>query len=95
MYVGVLRLSLHIPSARSLKDKRRVVRGLVDRVRARHRVAIAEVADNDVHDRGVVGFAVVGNDRRAVRSVLDAVMRTVEDTCPAEVVESEVEVTEW
>ena len=95
MILGLCQFAVALPGNRSLKDKRRVVRGLVDRVRARHRVAIAEVADNDVHDRGVVGFAVVGNDRRAVRSVLDAVMRTVEDTCPAEVVESEVEVTEW
>jgi len=56
---------------------------------------VAEVADNDVHSRGVIGFAVVGNDRRRVRSVVDAVLQTVEETCPADVVEQEVEVADW
>ena len=95
MVVGLCELAIALPGNRSLKEKRRVVRGLVDRLRARHRISVAEVADNDVHNRGVVGFAVVGNDRRRVRSVVDAVLQTVEETCPADVVEQEVEVADW
>ena len=72
-----------------------MVRSLCDRLRSRYRIALAEVADNDVHTRGVLGFAVVGNDRRQVRSVIDAVMETVNETCPADVVEQEVEVMQW
>jgi len=93
--VGLCEFALALPGNRSLKQKRRVVRGLVDRLRARHRIAVAEVADNDDHTRGVVGFAVVGNDRVRVRAVVDDVMRTVEETCPAEVVEQEMEVEDW
>mgnify|MGYP000205628410 CR=1 FL=1 len=47
MHVGVMRLVFHIPHARSLKDKRSVVRKFRDRIRARHDLSIAEVADQD------------------------------------------------
>ena len=95
MVVGLCELTLVLPGNRSLKGKRKVVRGLVDRLRARHRIAVSETAENDTHDRGVVGFAVVGNDRRRVRAVLDDVLRTVEETCPAEVIDQELEVVDW
>ena len=48
MFVGVLRLTFHVPHARSLKDKRSVVRSFRDRVRARFDVSIAEVAAQDL-----------------------------------------------
>ena len=93
--VGLCEFAVALPGNRSLKEKRKVVRGLVDRLRSRHRVAVAEVADNDVHTRGVIGFSVVGNDRTRVRAVVDTVLRTAVETCAAEVVEEEVEVMEW
>ena len=45
MVVGVLRLTLVIPGARSLKEKRHALRKVVDRVRARYNVGIAEVGN--------------------------------------------------
>ena len=84
-----------MPENRSLKDKRKVVRGLADRIRQRHRVSVAEVGALDVHTRGELGFAVVGNDRTYVRSVVDDVLRTAVETCPAEIVDEEIEVMEW
>jgi uncharacterized protein YlxP (DUF503 family) len=53
MIVGVLRLTFHIPHARSLKDKRRVVQKLRDRVRSRFDVSIAEVGAQNLHQRAV------------------------------------------
>ena len=73
MIVGVLKLTFHIPHARSLKDKRAVVRRFRDRVRARFDVSIAEVADQDLHQRAVFGVAVVSSDA----SVCDALLEKV------------------
>lgn len=95
MVVGLCELAVALPGNRSLKEKRRVVRGLIDRLRARHRISVAEVADNDDHERGVIGFAVVGSDRTRVRAVLDDVLRTVDETCPADVVTRDLEVEDW
>lgn len=73
MFVGVLRLTLHLPEPGSLKSKRHLVRSAIDRVRARFNVAISEVAENDLWQRSVLGVAAVGNDHGFVNEVLDKV----------------------
>ena len=92
MVVGVLRLTLVIPGARSLKEKRHAVRKIVDRVRARYNVGIAEVADNDVWQRAVLGVAAVANDRSFVNEVLDKVVRDVEMLGVADLISREMEI---
>jgi uncharacterized protein YlxP (DUF503 family) len=78
MFVGILRLTFHIPHARSLKDKRRVVLKLRDRVRARFDVSIAEVDAQDLHQRAVFGVSVVSGDASVCDSVLEQVARAAE-----------------
>jgi len=73
MFVGVLRLTFHIPHARSLKEKRSVVRRFRDRVRARFDVSIAEVADQDLLQRAVFGVGVVSGEASVCDSVLEQV----------------------
>ncbi len=62
MFVGVLRLTFQIPSARSLKDRRRAVRSFKDRVASRLRLSVAEVGGLNEHRRAVLGVAVVSKD---------------------------------
>jgi uncharacterized protein YlxP (DUF503 family) len=78
MFVGVLRLSFHVPHARSLKDKRSVVRRFRDRVRSRFDVSIAEVGDQDLLQRAVFGVSVVSGDAKVCDSVLADVARAAE-----------------
>jgi uncharacterized protein YlxP (DUF503 family) len=73
MFVGVLRLTLHLPDPGSLKSKRHLLRSAIDRVKARFNVSIAEVGDNDLWQRSVVGVAAVGNDHAFVNETLDKV----------------------
>ena len=73
MFVGVLRLTLHLPDPGSLKSKRHLLRSALDRVKAKFNVAIAEVGDNDLWQRSVVGVAAVGNDHAFVNETLDKV----------------------
>ena len=70
MTVGVLQLELAIPDAFSLKDKRRVVKSLKDRIAHGHNVSVAEVGALDEHRRSVIGIAMVSNDRRYVEGAL-------------------------
>jgi uncharacterized protein YlxP (DUF503 family) len=62
MFVGVMRFSLEIVGARSLKDKRSVVRSLKERAQARLKVSIAEVGLLDHPQRATFGVACVSND---------------------------------
>lgn len=73
IWVGVLRLSLRIPGARSLKDRRRVVLSMRDRIQTRHHAAFAEVGHLDAAGAAVVAVTVVGNDPRLVRTRLDTI----------------------
>jgi len=91
MVVGVLRLALVIRGARSLKDKRHALRRIIDRVRARYNVSIAEVGDNDIWQRALVGVTAVANDRSFVNEVLDKVVRDVEMLGVADLVGREME----
>ena len=59
MIVGISIFELHLPSSRSLKDKRRVVKSLIDRVHQRYRVSIAETDFHDLHQRAEIAVAVV------------------------------------
>ena len=90
MTVGIARITLFVPESHSLKEKRMVLRRVKDRVRNKFNAAIAEVEDHDVWQRGVVGLALVGNDRRFVESALDEVVRFVRDLAETTNVEREL-----
>jgi uncharacterized protein YlxP (DUF503 family) len=83
MFVGVVRIELHVPAARSLKDKRQVVRSLKDRIREHARAAVAEVDHQDLWQRAALGVAVVGADAGQVQELLQVVRRIVEQTYAA------------
>ena len=70
MVVGVLRVRLGVFEALSLKDKRRVVKSLKDRLSARHNVSVAEIDDLDHRQAATLGVAMVSNDGRFVESAL-------------------------
>ena len=90
MTVGIARITLFIPESHSLKEKRMVMRRVKDRVRNKFNAAIAEVEEQDLWQRGVVGLALVGNDRRFVESALDEVVRFVRDMTETTNVEREI-----
>ncbi len=70
MVVGVLRVRLGVFEALSLKDKRRVVKSLKDRLAAKHNISIAEVDDLDHRQAATLGVVMVSNDARFVDSAL-------------------------
>lgn len=86
MVVGLCRVELALPWNDSLKGKRSVVKSILERTRRRFQVAASEVADHDVHRRATLGFALVSNDVRHARSVLDKLVSFVAGATPAELV---------
>jgi uncharacterized protein YlxP (DUF503 family) len=75
VFVGVGRLVLSIPGARSLKDRRRVVKSLKDRMRARLPVSLAEVGELERYQVATLGLAVVANEAARCSEVLAAAAR--------------------
>ena len=72
-----MEIDLHLPACRSLKAKRAVVRPVVEGVRSRFRVSVAEVGDQDLWQRANIGVAVVGATTSHVVDVMDEIERWV------------------
>ena len=87
MTVRSAELTFHIPGARSLKDKRMVARSLIDGARHKFNAAIAEVGAQDNHQLLKVGVAVVSSSDAHARDMLDSVIRYMERSAEAELIE--------
>jgi uncharacterized protein YlxP (DUF503 family) len=74
MVVGILRLSVEVPGAMSLKDKRAVIRSLRDRIQAKFHLAVAEVGNLDDHRHGEIGVACLSNGARHADEILNHVV---------------------
>ncbi len=85
MVIGVLQLELLIPQALSLKDKRRVVQSLKDRLHREHLVAVAEIGDQTLLNVAVLGVAAISADGQRVGKTLDAIDAKVRGLRDAEV----------
>ena len=89
MYVASLTVELHLPHAHSLKDKRSMVRPILDGCRHRFAVAAAEVGHQDRWQRATLGMATVSGSHGQVEEILDAVERFVWSFPEAEVTSTE------
>lgn len=84
-------LVLRIAHARTLKDKRSVVKSVIDRVSDRFRVAIAEVGGQDRTKEAIIGLAAVSGDGSHAESSLQQVVRFIEASFPVELIECRLE----
>jgi uncharacterized protein YlxP (DUF503 family) len=91
MTVGVALVSFRLYEIRSLKDKRKIVKSLVEKSRNRFNVTVAEVADQDVHQKASIGIAVIGNDGRVLNSLLDRIIDFMDSLSLADLVSREIE----
>ncbi len=76
--VGFVHLSLSVPQAMSLKDKRRIVKSFKDRIRHKHNVSSAELDGLASHRAAGLSLVLVSNDRRYVESVLQKSINAAE-----------------
>ena len=79
MVVGVLQVELAFEGAQSLKDKRRVISSLKDRLFHRHRVSVAEVGALDNHQLAILGVTMASNSVPHCQSVLDHVLGRIRE----------------
>ena len=89
MHVGALSMDLHLPEVHSLKEKRSVIRPILDGCRHRFGVAAAEVGYQDRWQRAGLGFSVVASTPAHAAEVLDRVERFVWSFPEAEVLSAE------
>jgi uncharacterized protein len=91
MVIGVLQLELGVGDAMSLKDKRRVVKSLKDRLSHGHNVSVAEVGALDEHRRSVLGLAMVSNDTRYVQGALSKLVDFVRSVPQVDLIDYQID----
>jgi len=92
MVIGTLRIRLVIRGARSLKDKRRTVKSLKDRVHSRFNASIAEIGSLEQYQTAELGVAVVANDRTHLQSVLTHISNLARCARDAELAACDMEI---
>lgn len=92
MFVAIAKISLSIPDSGSLKSKRHVLRKVLDKVKSRFNVSIAEVADNDLWQRATIGVAAVSNDHSFAQESIDKVIRFIDEMYVAPIISRQTEI---
>ena len=90
--VGILRLTLYLPDSRSLKDKRRVLRSVKDRLRGQFNVSVAEVDHLDLWQKTTVAVALVSKDARHADRLLQKILDRMESYRLADIIDVETEI---
>src|SRR5689334_20239647 len=91
MPVGLLTLEIHISDAQSLKDKRQVLRGLKDRLRAHFNVAVSELDYQEVWQRSRVGVVTISGDGKHLEESVQAIAAESERILGRDLVSSQIE----
>jgi uncharacterized protein YlxP (DUF503 family) len=87
MVIAYALFDLHLPGCRGLKEKRMIVRSLKSRIRSEFEISAAEVGDQDLLQRSLLGVAVIGPDQQPLDALLQNVLRFVEDNLAGELLD--------
>ena len=77
MFIGIARFELFIPASTSLKDKRQVLRSVIDGIRRRYNVSIAEVDFQDLWQRAAIGVTCVSESSSQCTKIMNEIDRAV------------------
>lgn len=91
MIVGLCTVELFIPDGHSLKDKRQVLQSVKSRLREKFNLSVAEVGDQDLWQKALLGLACVANEGNHVNQVLEQALNLLRGIPRIEVIRSRIE----
>jgi len=92
LIIGTVIIKLYAPWVHSLKEKRMVVKSLVDKVKHRYNVSIAEIDSQDFHQTITLGAACVSDETRHANSIIQELINYIEENTEASLEEVSVEI---
>ncbi len=92
MVVGISRIEIFFPEAHSLKDKRQMLKKIVDKTRAKFNVSMIEIADSNLWQKGRIGFSITGIKKDHVHAAIENVQEYVESLYVGEVIDCWTEI---
>lgn len=95
MVVGIAVITLRLHECRSLKDKRRIVKSIIQQLRNNFNASVSEVGSNDIYQKAEIGIAMTGNDRQMMNSKIDKLINLIDEIGLAEIVDTEMEIINY
>ena len=95
MKVLISKIILLIPYASSLKDKRKVIKGLKDRVWSKFRASISEIDGYESKQKAIIGLVYVSNDTSLLETIMNKIINLVEDNYPGLLYDYEYQVEHY
>lgn len=92
MFIGTLEIELRASWVNSLKEKRMIVKSLIQRLKNRFNVSVCEIDKQDIHKNVVIGIALVATTKRDADDIIEKIVRYVEDTEEAVIIDIQKEV---
>lgn len=91
MHIGVCKVKLYLPESRSLKDKRRVIKSMITRLRNKFNIAISEIEAQDMHQSAILAAVTVANDQKFVSQIISKSVRYIEENTSVVLLDYETE----
>ncbi len=92
MIIGACELKLMVYDSNSLKDKRQVIKSILDRIRSRFNVSIAELDLNDSWQTAIIGFSCISNNSNHVNQIISNVIKFIDEDSRVEIIDEKIEV---
>ena len=84
-------VKLRLFEVSSLKEKRQIVKSLIERLRIRYNISISEIDSLEMYNFAIIGFACVSNDRKLNHQTIDSVIEFIDGDYRVEIVEIDIE----
>lgn len=92
MFIGILKLDLHIPASNSLKHKRMILNSLKGRLRSNFNVSVAEVDGGDKWQRAIIAICFVNSKKEHIHRSTEKILAFVEQFNGADLLNHEMEI---
>jgi len=88
--IKACQIEIYIYDSNCLKDKRRTLKSIMDRLKIRYNISIAETDYNEKWNRSVITFAVVSNSNQHLEKIVSKVLKSIENDTRIEILNSEI-----
>ncbi len=90
--VGICTIEIHIPGSDSLKNKRRVIKSIIQRIRNKYNVSVSEIDEQDIWQRATLGIACISNDKNIIHKTFSHIENFLDSNMEIQVINLYIEI---